>query len=135
MTTTIRTSGAFRPTPRQSPTGSPESFVLTLWTNDLDLARRADAAGVQRIGVDLERLGKAERQRGRGTWISPHTIDDLAVLKPALSRARLFARVNPLHADSGEEVAAVLAAGVEVLMLPMVASAHEAAAFTALVDG
>src|SRR4249920_3799309 len=115
MTTTTRTSGAFRPTPRQSPTSSPDSFVLTLWTNDLDLARRADAAGVQRIGADLERLGKSERQRGRPTWISPHTIDDLAALGPVLSRARLFARVNPLHAGSQEEVAAVLAAGVEVI--------------------
>jgi hypothetical protein len=113
----------------------PDAFVLTLWTDDPDLARRADAAGVQRIGVDLERLGKSERQRGRRTWISPHTIDDLAAIRPVLSRARLFARVNPLHADSKDEVAAVLAAGVEVIMLPMVASAHQAATFTALVDG
>ena len=39
-------------------------FRLTLWTADAALAARADAAGVDRIGVDLDRLGKAERQAG-----------------------------------------------------------------------
>jgi hypothetical protein len=112
-----------------------DPFVLTLWTNDVDLARRADAAGVQRIGVDLERLGKAERQRGRRTWISPHTVGDLAALRAALTRARAFARVNPFNEASAGEVEAVLAAGAEVLMLPMVAEPHDAAAFTRIVDG
>jgi hypothetical protein len=112
-----------------------DAFVLTLWTNSVDLARRADEAGVQRIGVDLDRLGKAERQRGRGTWVSPHTAADLAALGPALNRARLFARVNPLHAGSDGEIAAVLAAGAEVLMLPMVAAPDAAERFVRLVDG
>lgn len=112
-----------------------DDFVLTLWTNDVAFASRAEAAGVQRIGVDLERLGKRERQRGRHTWVSPHTIDDLAALRPVLSQARLFARVNPLHAGSAHEVEAVLAAGAEVLMLPMVATAHEAATFASFVGG
>ena len=112
-----------------------EPFVLTLWTNRVELAACADAAGVQRIGVDLDRLGKADRQGGRHTWISPHTIADLDALRPALHHARLFARVNPLHAGSATEVAAVLAAGVEVLMLPMVATPADAATFTRLVDG
>ena len=53
-------------------------LVLTLWTSDPALAARADAAGVERVGVDMERLGKRARQRGLGTWISPHTEDDLA---------------------------------------------------------
>ena len=98
---------------------------MTLWTGDPRLAARADAAGVDRIGVDLERLGKAERQRGLGTWISPHAEADLAALGPALSRAALFARVNPINADSRREVEAVLARGARVLMLPMVASRQE----------
>src|SRR5687768_18349093 len=99
MTTRIRTSGASRPTRRRSPTASaPDGHVvLTLWTGDPRLAARADAAGVDRIGVDLERLGKAERQRGLGTWISAHAEADLAALAPALTRAALFARVNPIN--------------------------------------
>jgi hypothetical protein len=136
MTTPIPTSGACRSTPRRFPTASlAEDFVLTLWTADPALARRADAAGIQRVGVDLERFGKAARQQGLGTWISPHTEDDLATVGRGLRRAQLFARVNPLNADSPREVDAVLALGVRVLMLPMVASAAEAARFVALVRG
>lgn len=114
---------------------SDERFVFTLWTADPRLAAAADAAGVDRIGVDLERLGKEDRQANRGTWISPHREEDLEAVAPALSHARLFARVNPLNTGSAREVDAVLGRGVEVLMLPMVMNAAEAAAFTRLVDG
>src|SRR5512139_1851864 len=120
MTTTTRMSGAFPQTLTRSPTRSADGFVLTLWTADAGLARRADAAGVERVGVDLERIGKADRQRGLGTWISPHRTEDLDALGAALERAELFARVNPLHPGSGREVAEVVGRGARVLMLPMV---------------
>ena len=64
-----------------------DHVVLTLWTNDPDTARSADAAGIDRIGVDLDRLGKAERQAGLATWISPHTVADLERLRPAVRAA------------------------------------------------
>jgi hypothetical protein len=128
-------SGVSLPTRRRSPTPSADTFVLTLWTSDPDLAARADAAGVERIGVDLERLGKAERQRGLGTWISPHTEDDLEPVGAALGGAELFARVNPLNPGSAGEVEAVLDRGAQVLMLPMVRTAAEAREFVRLVDG
>jgi len=113
---------------------SGEPFVLTLWTADPGLARAADVAGVDRIGVDLERLGKLERQAARGTWISTHREEDLDALAPALSRARLFARVNPLNPDSEREIEAVLGRGAQVLMLPMFMSAGDADRFVRLVD-
>ena len=128
-------SGGSRPTPTKSPTPSADELVLTLWTADPVLARRADEAGVDRVGIDLDRLGKAQRQRGRGTWISPHEESDLEGLVPALRSAQLFARVNPLHADTGREVDAVLDRGAKVLMLPMVESRSEAEEFTGMVDG
>jgi hypothetical protein len=80
-------------------------------------------------------MGKAERQRGRGTWISPHTQDDLAVLADVVRRARLFARLNPLHGDTAREVDEVLQRGAQVLMLPMVRDAEQAREFARLVDG
>ena len=39
-------------------------------TNDPAFARRCDALDGMRLWVDLERLGKAERQAGRNTFIS-----------------------------------------------------------------
>jgi len=94
-------------------------FVLTLFTRDPDLAARADRAGVDRIGPDLERIGKDERQGKLKTWISDHTGDDVPAVRARLSRARLFVRTNPPHAGLGEEIETLLAAGAQVLMLPM----------------
>lgn len=128
-------SGAFPQTRQRSRSRSTEPFVLTLWTSDPARARRADRAGVDRIGVDLERLGKSERQRGLGTWISPHCEEDLDAVGAELSKAKLFARVNPVHAGSPREVESALARGVRVLMLPMVESPEDAGAFTGLVAG
>jgi 2-keto-3-deoxy-L-rhamnonate aldolase RhmA len=136
MITKIRTSGASRPTRRRSPTASaPDAFVLTLWTSDPALAARADAAGIDRVGVDLEHLGKAERQRGLGTWVSPHTPDDLARVGAALTRAELFARVDPLHDATPSQIDRVVGLGARVVMLPMVETAAEAARFVSLVGG
>jgi HpcH/HpaI aldolase/citrate lyase family protein len=128
-------SGAFPRTATRSPTRSADRFVLTLWTDDPELARRADGAGVDRVGVDLERLGKAERQRGLGTWISPHRRQDLDAVGAALTDAELFARVNPLHAGSAREVEDALGRGVRVLMLPMVETPRAAREFARLVGG
>ena len=128
-------SGVFPQTPKRSPSRSVDDFVLTLWTDDARVARDADAAGVDRVGIDLERIGKAERQRGLGTWISTHREEDLEAVGQALSTADLFARVNPLHGGSEREVGAVLARGARVLMLPMVATADEAREFVRLVGG
>jgi len=129
-------SGDSRRTHPRSPTGSADSdFVLTLWTSDVDLARQADAAGVDRVGVDLERIGKAERQQGLATWLSPHTENDLRAVGTVLRRAALFARVNPVNGATPLEVESVLAAGAAVLMLPMVVDPATACRFVELVGG
>src|SRR5512143_1317194 len=86
-----------------------DHFVLTmLWSADPALAARADEAGIDRIGLDLEILGKAERQRGLGTWVSSHRIEQLRDLRAAVGRAELFCRINPINAGSRAEIDAVL---------------------------
>lgn len=126
-------NGGFPRTRRTSRSASADPFVLTLWTADCALAAAADASGVHRIGVDLEHLGKSERQAGRSTWLSPHSLDDLRAVGGVFDRALLFVRINPLHAGTRDEIESVLACGAEVLMAPMVASAAQAADFTGLV--
>jgi 2-keto-3-deoxy-L-rhamnonate aldolase RhmA len=112
-----------------------DHVVLTFWTSDPDTARVADLAGIDRIGVDLDRLGKQARQAGLGTWVSRHTVEDLVRLRPAITRAQLFVRSNPLHDGTPGEVERALAAGAEVLMLPMFRSAGELARYVELVGG
>ena len=117
-------------------TYDPSRFILTLWTDDPILAERADQAGIDRIGLDLEIHGKLERQpRGLGTWISPHRADRLPQLREAIDRADLFCRVNPINPGSRDEIEEVLDYGVEVLMLPMFTTAEEVATFVDHVDG
>lgn len=103
-------------------------------TNDPVFAERCAALSGMRLFVDLERMGKVERQAGRNTFISTHQIDDVARIKSVAGATPVMVRVNPLHADSAAEVNAVLACGADLLMLPMFKSAHELSAFAALVD-
>lgn len=110
-------------------------FTLTLWTAEPRLAREADAAGVDRVGLDLEKLGKKARQHHLNTWISEHAESDLPAIRNTLRKARLFVRTNPLHAGSPEEIDRLLDGGVEVLMLPMFHTPDEVASFVRLVGG
>jgi hypothetical protein len=115
----------------------PNHFVLTLWTNEPALARRADAAGVDRIGLDLETYKKAERQpKALSTWISPHAEEQLPALRESIGRGKLFCRVNPV-ADPGcrAQIDRLAAYGVEVMMLPMFTSADEVRRFVDYVNG
>lgn len=104
-------------------------------TNDPALARRSDAIAGMRLFIDLERNGKAERQAGRNTFISSHQVADIAPVKAVLRASRLMVRVNPLHAGSAAEVDAVIAAGADLLMLPMFHTAQQLRDFCALVAG
>jgi hypothetical protein len=104
-------------------------------TNDPAFARRCDALGGLRLFVDLERLGKAQRQAGRDTFISAHALHDVQPVKAALRHARLMVRVNPLHAGTAQELEAVLAQGADSVMLPMFETPAQLASFCALVAG
>ena len=109
--------------------------VLSLWTADLERARTGDAAGIDRIGVDLERVGKRARQSGLGTWISPHTLDDLSAVGRTLRQARLFVRIDPPGPHTAAQVEQVLVRGAQVVMLPMFSTAEQVADFIALLGG
>lgn len=104
-------------------------------TNDPVFARRCDALDGMRLWVDLERLGKAERQAGRNTFISAHTMEDVGRIKSVLRRSPLMVRINPLNPATAAEVDDALAQGADWLMLPMFSTAVEVAEFSRLVDG
>jgi hypothetical protein len=104
-------------------------------TNDPAFARRCDALDGLRLFVDLERMGKAQRQAGRNTFISAHETDDIGKVKRVLQRSPLMVRVNPLHDGTRGEVQAALQQGASRLMLPMFTRASEVREFTQLVAG
>jgi hypothetical protein len=104
-------------------------------TNNPAFARRCDVLGGFRLFVDLERHGKAERQAGRNTFISAHSLDDVARVKDASRNSPLMVRVNPLHDSTPGEVEAVLAQGADQLMLPMFTAAAQLEEFSKFVAG
>ena len=56
-------------------------------TKNPAVARIAQAAGVDRIFVDMEYIGKAQRQGGMDTVQNHHTVEDVARLRPVLDQA------------------------------------------------
>lgn len=103
-------------------------------TNSPEVALVAEKYGVDRIWVDLETLGKDERQKNMNTVKSQHTIDDIRRIKPLLQSSELLVRVNPWNDNSTEEINAVIDAGADILMLPYWKSVEEVDKFLKVVD-
>ena len=110
-------------------------------TNRPEIAQIAETAGVDRIFVDMEFIGKDERQKGLDTVKSHHTLQDVAAIKGAVETAELLVRVNPIHGalpdypDSRAEIDGAIAAGADILMLPYFKTAEEVRSFLRLMDG
>lgn len=108
---------------------------LYLITPDPALAQMAVKAGADRIFVDLELDGKVARQGHRDTVISRHTLDDVRAVRNVVPAGGLLVRVNPWGANSELEIEQVIAAGADLIMLPMFTTVGEVQAFTKCVDG
>jgi 2-keto-3-deoxy-L-rhamnonate aldolase RhmA len=108
---------------------------LCLITDDLTTAAAAERGGIDRIMIDLERDGKAARQAGRDLFLSHHRLETVAIMARALKRAELVVRVNPPSGRSPGEVAAVLDAGAQFLMLPFFHEPAEVRRWMRLVRG
>jgi HpcH/HpaI aldolase/citrate lyase family len=106
---------------------------LCLITDKADLAIEAEAVGVERIMIDLEREGKAQRQRGRELFLSDHRIESLPRMRAALGHTALVVRVNPLTARSAGEIDAAIAGKADFIMLPYFHCLDEVRHFLAMV--
>lgn len=105
-------------------------------TNAPAVAKIAADAGVDRIFIDMEVLGKAERQGGMDTVQSHHVPEDIARVRAAIgNRAEIMARVNPLNPNSQREIDASIQNGADVIMLPMWRTAEDLRQLVQLVGG
>ena len=117
------------------------ALTLMYITNNPVTAKIAQEAGVDRIWIDMEYIGKEERQGGMDTVKSHHTVDDIKLLRPIVTDSELLVRVNPLHdateayVSSEDEIEAVIKAGADVIMLPMFKTAKDAERFVNYVNG
>lgn len=104
-------------------------------TSNPQVALIAEKYGVDRIWIDLETLGKEERQKGMNTVKSHHMINDIKIIKPLLTKAEMLVRVNPWNEKSKEEIDEVIDAGADMIMLPMWKSAKDVSNFVETVNG
>ena len=117
------------------------ALTLMYITNNPITAQIAQEAGVDRIWIDMEYIGKDERQGGMDTVKNQHTIEDIKKMRPIVTNAELMVRVNPLHTatddyyGSEDEINQSIEAGADVIMLPMFKTADDVKRFVSYVDG
>lgn len=117
------------------------ALTLMYITNNPRVAEIAQEAGVNRVWVDMEYIGKELRQAGMNTVKSHHTVEDVEKLRNVVTNSQLQVRVNPIHdatseyCGSKEEIDNVIKAGAEIVMLPMFKTPQEVGKFVEYVDG
>ena len=104
-------------------------------TNDLPVALIAQKYGVDRVWIDLETLGKEERQKNRDSVKSHHTVEDIRVIAPKLTTSEMMVRINRWNEKSAEEINKVVDAGAEIIMLPYWKTVSEVEKFLEAVNG
>lgn len=117
------------------------SLKLMYITNQPAVAQIAESAGVDRIFVDMEYIGKSDRQGGMDTVQSHHSLDDIKKIACSINKAELLVRVNPIHnatkeyMSSKDEINQTIINGAKIIMLPYFKTVEEVKTFIKLVNG
>lgn len=117
------------------------SLSLMYITNNPITAQIAQKAGVDRIWIDMEFIGKNLRQNGMDTVQNHHTVADIVAIRPVVSASKLMVRINPIHKATGgycgskAEIESVIRAGADIVMLPFFKTVQEVQEFVLCVDG
>jgi hypothetical protein len=102
-------------------------------TNDIQIAKICDENEII-PWIDLEALGKEERQKGMNTVKSNHNIQDIGIIKKVLNHMPLLVRINPINRNSENEINRVIEEGADIIMLPFFKSEEEVRVFLKLVN-
>ncbi len=111
------------------------ALKLMYITKDPKVAEIIENSGVDRVFVDLEYIGKDDRQGGMDTVQNHHTVDDIKKIRSVISKSQLVVRVNPIHNEtcdycsSEQEIDEAINAGADILMLPFFKTANDVQRF------
>lgn len=109
-------------------------FQLLLFYRDVAFSAACVGAGVDGLIIDLENRSKSARQLGFDTEINTHTLADLEAAK-ALKGAQVLCRINGPSPDMSREIADVLCAGADEIIVPMIKHMDEAQAAVEAISG
>jgi hypothetical protein len=94
--------------------------------NNPILAKKYNDIGINKIFIDLEILGKEDRQGHLNTVISKHhKVKDISSIKKELTKSELLVRINPININSKNEIYEVIEEGADIIMLPFFKTAEE----------
>jgi len=110
-------------------------FKLLFITNDINVAKIADNSGVDEIFIDLEKIGKDERQSHLDTVISNHKLSDISLMKKNLKNSEIIVRCNPIGEWSIDEINKIIDSGADTIMLPFFKKKEEVEIFLNIVNG
>lgn len=110
-------------------------LTLMYITNEPDIAQITENAGVDRIFVDLETIGKEERQHNMDTVKSCHKLEDIEKVKSVLTASELLVRVNKVYSGSEKEIDEAVRRGADIVMLPYFKTIDEVRTFLEIVGG
>lgn len=117
------------------------ALKLMYITKDPKIAVIAQNAGVDRIFVDMEYIGKDIRQKGLDSVKNHHTIEDVKNIRKVIDKSELLVRINPIHemtpeySSSTEEIEDTIKAGADIIMLPYFKTSDEVKHFIGCVNG
>ena len=105
-------------------------------TNNVIEAQIVDGLDIDWIFIDLEKKGKKERQVGRDTVLSNHSITDVDIIKPKINNTKILVRCNPIGKWSENEFDQINSRGskIDMVMLPYFKSIDEVKVFVDLLD-
>lgn len=111
------------------------AIKLMYITNNPTVAEIAFRNGTDRIFIDLEVKGKAERQAGKDTVLSNHSVEDIYAIREAVPMAEILVRANPIHEKSEEELSKIVNSPCDIIMLPFFKTAEEVKSFMRFTGG
>ena len=94
-------------------------------TNNPKIAKYIINNGVDRLFIDLEKLGKNIRQGHLDTWKSNHSFDDIRIIRKEIKGKKILVRLNPWNNNSINEINIAIEYGADFLMLPMIINFEE----------
>lgn len=104
-------------------------------TNNIIEAQIVDKLDINWIFIDLETVGKKNRQIGRNTVISDHSITDVQKIRKVINNTKILVRCNPIGTHSQEEIDTInKTSGIDMVMLPFFKSVNEVKTFLDLLD-
>ena len=118
-----------------------EEMKFIYITNQPRIALVAEKYGVQYLMVDMEYIGKEERQAGYDSVKNRHSFEDIRKIKKCLTKSRLLVRCNPIHegskdmVSSQKEIQTAIECGADVVMLPYFKTVEEVKYFLQIAGG